>query len=91
MSDVYKSGVIPAGGFAVENIANQKLPASITITDVAGTRAFQLSWDGVNYAAAVTPTVTDAAFISYALVNPARLVKITGTVGAAYEIRSNGG
>lgn len=88
MSDTYKNGVIPAGGFAVENIANQRLPATITITDPAGTRKFELSWDGTNYAAAVTPTVTDAAFINYALTTPARLVKITGTVGAAYEIRS---
>lgn len=90
MSDTYKTGVIPAGGNVVENIANQKLPATITITDIAGTRAIQLSWDGTNYAAAVAPTVTDAAFINYALVNPARLVKITGTPGASYDIRSAG-
>lgn len=87
MSDVMKTGVIPAGGFIVENIAGQKLPASITLTDVAGARNIQISFDGTNY---YTPavTVTDAAFISFALAAPARLVKITGTVGATYNIQS---
>lgn len=87
MSDVMKTGVIPAGGFIVENIAGQKLPASITLTDVAGTRNIQISFDGTNY---YTPavTVTDAAFISFVLAAPARLVKITGTVGATYNIQS---
>lgn len=90
MSDTYKTGVIPPGGTITENIANQKLPATVTITDVAGTRAIQLSPDGTNFAAAVTPTVADAAFISYSLVAPVRSVKLTGTVGAAYNIRSEG-
>jgi len=87
MSDVMKTGVIPAGGFIVENIAGQKLPASITLTDIAGTRNIQISFDGTNY---YTPavTVTDAAFITLLLTGPARLVKITGTAGATYNIQS---
>lgn len=89
MTDTYKTGVIPAGGSIVENIAAQKLPCSITLTDVAGTRNIQLSFDGTNYYTP-TMTVTDAAFISLALSVPVRLVKITGTAGSTYNIQSGG-
>jgi len=89
MSDVYKTGTIPSAGNIVENIATQRLPMTICLTDIAGTRNIQLSFDGVNY---YTPTltVTDAAFIALTLVAPARSVKITGTVGATYNIQSGG-
>jgi len=88
MSNILKSGTIPADGFIVVDISTNNFPCSAWIDSVAGGRKIEVSQSGaVN--AWKTPAAYDidtTAEIGYAMLAPIRKVKFTGTPGDVWGV-----
>lgn len=72
---------------AIIKIAPTPIPATVVLKSSDAGRAIQLSFDdGATYFPAVTPTLTAAGELVYALTYPATHVKFTGAAADKYFI-----
>lgn len=87
MIQTYQYGTIPAGGVATVNVGGYPAPFTATLTSTAAGRQIAYSPNTTLAPETATPDTEVTGWIAFAFLAPMGIVRFTGNVGDAWEIR----